>query len=117
MAFLVEGLNQGGLMSTKPITHEETYFAQLELERRRKWEFEKVANVQVLEREEQKTLHWMRCPKCGSELSEIAHRDQRVDRCEPCGGVWLDAGELEALATKEDRFLTGLRRALLDKKE
>jgi len=101
-------------MSTKPSTHEETYFAQLELERRRKGVFGKVANVQVLEREGQKLLHWMFCPKCGAELTEVAYRDQRVDRCEACGGIWLDAGELEALATKEDGFLAGLRKVFQD---
>jgi hypothetical protein len=110
MAFTVEGFNQGGLMPIKPSTHEESYFAQLELERKRKGVFEKVASVQVLEREEQKILHWMFCPKCGSELTEIGYRDQRVDHCEACGGIWLDAGELEALATKEDGFLAGLRK-------
>lgn len=98
-------------MPIKPSTHEETYFAQLELERRQKGAFEKVTSIQVLESEEQKTLHWMRCPKCGSQLTEIAHRDQRVDRCDACGGIWLDAGELEALATKEDGFMAGLRKA------
>jgi hypothetical protein len=98
-------------MSTKPSTHEDTYFAQLESERRRKGVFNNVANTTVSEREEQKRLHWMRCPKCGSGLAEIAYRDQRVDRCEACGGIWLDAGELEALATKEDGFLAGLRKA------
>jgi len=104
-------------MSTKPSTNEETYFTQLELERRRNGVFEKVANIQVLDREEQKLLHWMRCPKCGSELAEIVYRDQRVDRCEACGGIWLDAGELEALAAKEEGFLAGLRKVLQCRKE
>jgi len=101
-------------MSAKPSTHEERYFAQLELERKRKGDFERVANVQVLEREEQKMLHWMFCPKCGAELTEIAYRDQRVDRCEACGGIWLDAEELEAVATKEDGLLAGLRKVFQD---
>jgi len=90
-------------MSIKPSTHEETYFTQ-------KGVFENVTNTKVLEREEQKLLHWMRCPKCGSELTEMAYRDQCIDRCEACGGIWLDAGELEAMATKEDGFLAGLRK-------
>lgn len=54
----------------------------------------------------------MRCPKCGEALTETGYQDQRVDRCEACGGVWLDAGELEALARKEGGFLPGLRKAL-----
>ena len=40
------------------------------------------------------------CPKCGSALfaTEYGHCSYiLVDRCPDCGGVWLDAGELQAL--------------------
>ncbi len=40
----------------------------------------------------------LRCPKCGRKLEETIYRDVRIDRCIGCGGVWLDPGELEALA-------------------
>ena len=100
-------------MPVKPTTQEEAFFAKQELEKKRKAAEENAIRVQQQTRDEQQKLHWMRCPKCGSELSEIAYREQRVDRCESCGGVWLDAGELEAMALKEGGFLWGLRKAFL----
>ena len=100
-------------MPVKPTTQEEAFFAKQELEKKRQAAEEKAIRVQQQTRDEQQKLHWMRCPKCGSGLSEISYREQRVDRCESCGGVWLDAGELEALALKEGGFLWGLRKAFL----
>jgi hypothetical protein len=55
-------------------------------------------------REEQKKLHWMKCPKCGSDLEEIAFRGVKIDKCFVCGGVYLDDGELEQLAGKPGWF-------------
>jgi hypothetical protein len=56
------------------------------------------------ERAALKQLHWMRCPKCGSELDEIIFRGVKIDKCFPCGGVYLDDGELEQLAGKPGWF-------------
>ncbi len=49
-----------------------------------------------------KELHWMRCPKCGMELAEIEYRGARVDSCFSCGGMFLDRGEAETVASWED---------------
>ena len=38
------------------------------------------------------------CPRCGSEMTEVAIDHVKVDRCSGCGGVFLDRGELEMLA-------------------
>ena len=38
------------------------------------------------------------CPRCeGPTLVEIVLEGVAVDRCRRCQGIWLDAGELEAL--------------------
>ncbi|HLG16802.1 MAG TPA: zf-TFIIB domain-containing protein [Blastocatellia bacterium] len=37
------------------------------------------------------------CPKCEGTLIEVVHEDVHIDRCDKCGGVWLDSGELEEL--------------------
>jgi hypothetical protein len=42
-----------------------------------------------------------RCPKCGAALAERNIDGVTVDQCGSCGGVWLDAGELETLAGRE----------------
>jgi Zn-finger nucleic acid-binding protein len=43
----------------------------------------------------------MRCPKCGMELIEINYKGIKVDKCSGCEGLWLDAGELEAISQLE----------------
>jgi len=39
------------------------------------------------------------CPNCGTPMQRDAERDLAVDLCPECGGVWLDSGELNELAT------------------
>jgi Zn-finger nucleic acid-binding protein len=39
------------------------------------------------------------CPKCDEGLFILAFKGVEVDFCHRCRGVWLDAGELEALVT------------------
>jgi Zn-finger nucleic acid-binding protein len=43
------------------------------------------------------TVGNLECPRCGSEMNEIAIEHVKVDRCTGCGGVFLDKGELEIL--------------------
>lgn len=53
------------------------------------------------EREKQKQLHFMKCPKCGGTLAEVAHEGITIDRCTSCDGVFFDAGELDELLLKK----------------
>jgi uncharacterized protein len=92
----------------KPSEKEEEYYARQELERRRQVAKESEAARLEQEREHHRVLHFMRCPKCGSELQEVAFGDVRVDKCFGCEGLWLDNGELERLRTKEAGFSTRL---------
>ena len=39
----------------------------------------------------------IKCPRCGSDMTEVAIGRVKVDRCAGCGGVFLDRGELEML--------------------
>jgi uncharacterized protein len=88
-------------MNVKPSANEEEYFARQEVERRRQMERER----QATERESQRTLHFMRCPKCGMKLAEVTVGDVRIDKCFSCEGLWLDRGELETLRAKESSFV------------
>ena len=50
------------------------------------------------------------CPKCDTGLFVVHFKDIEVDVCPSCRGLWLDAGELEALlqrtgAATDDPFL------------
>ena len=92
-------------MPVKPSDNEEEYFARQELERRRKAANERNAAMLEEERERHRALHFMRCPKCGTQLEEIGFGDVRVDKCFDCEGLWLDRGELERLQKKEVGFV------------
>jgi hypothetical protein len=59
------------------------------------------------------------CPKCSGKLESYTFAGFFLDRCQACGGVWLDKGELEGvlreasrsrLGTTVERFLAKLRR-------
>lgn len=92
-------------MPRKPSESEEEYFARIEYERRKKAEREKQEKMAAAEKERLKKLHHMKCPKCGMDLLEIDYRSIKVDRCSGCEGVWLDPGELEAVAALEKGLL------------
>ena len=81
----------------KPTQTEEEYFARENAERLRKLAADQKKSLAQTDREKLKQQHYMRCPKCGMELKEIAVRGIQVDRCFSCNGTWLEAGELEKL--------------------
>ena len=95
-------------MPVKPSAGEEEYFARQEAERRRKVADERRARIAVEERERQRALHFMKCPKCGMQLEEIAFGDVRIDKCFSCEGIWLDKGELDSIRQKDGGFLPRL---------
>jgi hypothetical protein len=92
-------------MSEKPSASEEEYFLRQEAERRRKVAEERQAKLLTEERERERALHFMKCPKCGMQLEEIAFGGVRVDKCSSCEGIWLDKGELEVVRQKESGFM------------
>jgi len=85
-------------MPLKPSEREEEYFARMELEKLKKIEQEKHKKLAEKEKKKLKELHYMNCPKCGMELIEIDYKGIKVDKCSECEGIWLDAGELEAVS-------------------
>jgi len=62
--------------------------------------------LEKAEREERRLAHWLKCPKCGSDMKAEHLEGIEVDRCTVCEGVYFDHGELEALLTgkQEGRF-------------
>ena len=92
-------------MPLKPSDKEEEYFAREEYDRRKKKEEEKRRAMEAEEKKKLKELHYMHCPKCGMNLVEIDFKGIAVDKCTGCEGVWLDAGELEAVSTLESTKL------------
>jgi predicted Zn-ribbon and HTH transcriptional regulator len=95
-------------MPVKPSEKEDEYFARLELERKKKVEVEKLKRIAEEEKRKLKELHYMHCPKCGMEMSEIDYKGINVDKCFSCDGVWLDSGEIDLLAKLEKPALDKL---------
>lgn len=97
-------------MVVKASEKEEEYFARMEFERRKKAMEEEHQKITAENRRKLKELHYMRCPKCGMELIEVAYKGIKTDECSECKGIWLDAGELEEVAklakTGLDKFFS-----------
>ena len=76
---------------------EDEYFVKKEKEliEKLKAKQEKEAKRSIKE-----TCH-MRCPKCGAPLKERSFQKILIDQCAGCGGIWLDPGELEQVAGRE----------------
>jgi len=95
-------------MPGRPSEREADYIARTEFDRKKKIEEEKHKLLASAEKKRLKELHNMRCPKCGMELIEIDYKDIKVDKCSECDGIWLDAGELEAVSKLEKTGLDKL---------
>lgn len=95
-------------MPEKASKKEEEYFARMDYERKKKFEEERHRKLAEEEKKRLKDLHYMRCPKCGMELIEIDYKGIKVDKCSECEGIWLDAGELEAVSMLEKSGLDKL---------
>ncbi len=54
-----------------------------------------------IEGESSKSLE-IKCPKCDGTLIETDFEKIKIDVCNKCSGVWLDAGELTQIADKDD---------------
>jgi hypothetical protein len=58
---------------------------------------------------------WWICPKCGEHLSEHEFDNLKIERCENCGALCIDRGEIDLLLlfSEEDRSLAHRVRGLL----
>ena len=81
--------------------NEDEYFAQQDAELlRRQREKHEAAALEA----ERKT-HYMKCPKDGHDLSTSEFHGVQIETCPHCGGMWLDAGELQVLAKEQRQAL------------
>ncbi|HSN16404.1 MAG TPA: zf-TFIIB domain-containing protein [Anaeromyxobacteraceae bacterium] len=96
----------------KPSQTEDEYFVREDAEKKRKLAIQVKRETKESELKALKDLHFMHCPKCGLKLQEVKFRGVDVDVCFACGGVFLDKGELEHIATKEET--KGVMNAILN---
>jgi len=85
----------------KPSLSEEEYFAREDALKKEKIAREQARLLEQQQRDSLKTMHFMKCPRCGMDLHAIAFRGLEIERCMNCGGHWLDASELEKVVGSE----------------
>jgi hypothetical protein len=95
--------------SIRPTPAEDEFFAREDAEKKRRIALAVQRETAVAEREQLRALHHMRCPKCGLELQEVAFRGVQADLCFACGGLFLDRGEIDRIASPEQKgIMAGL---------
>jgi hypothetical protein len=96
-------------MTEKPSRNEEEYFAKREAELRKERHEAAAQEAASTARK----AHYMKCPKCGADLSTEDYHGIQVDRCTECHGVWFDAGEAEALLETEAGGVVSVFRSIM----
>jgi Zn-finger nucleic acid-binding protein len=86
------------MRSDKPSRNEDEYFAREDAELMRKQR----ERAQAAALEAERKTHYMKCPKDGYDLTSSQYHGVQIEICPHCGGMWLDAGELEAVAPHEE---------------
>ena len=74
----------------------------LENEYFHKKEKEIIAKMKAKIEEDDAKRLGIKCPKCDGTLIEADFDSIKIDVCDKCSGVWLDAGELTHLVGKEE---------------
>jgi tRNA(Ile2) C34 agmatinyltransferase TiaS len=78
----------GEAMKLAERAKEDIYFAEHDREL-----IEKI-KAQLQRADKQESLH---CPKCPGSLESYTFQGFALERCQNCGGIWMDKGELEGI--------------------
>ena len=100
------------MTTEKPSDREDEFFLKMEAERIENLRGQLDKKRSEEERLQKKEQHWMKCPKCGSDLEEVNYGSVMIDKCMDCQGIWLDAGELDLLTEGEAQFSKGFLRKI-----
>ncbi|MEW6673027.1 MAG: zf-TFIIB domain-containing protein [Thermodesulfobacteriota bacterium] len=100
----------------KTVSKEEEFFLKINQEKISKLRGELDQKRSEAEKNKRKQIHWMKCPKCGSDLHEVNHQNVMIDTCTECKGIWLDGGELSLLIEGQAKFSKGLLTKLFGSK-
>ena len=85
----------GDTMRLAERAKEDIYFAERDREL--------MAKLKAQLRKVEKTAIDLRCPKCSGYLEGYTFQGYALDRCDKCGGIWMDRGELEGVVRKVSR--------------
>ena len=84
-------------MLDKPSKVEDEYFAREDVEKKRKLAYQQAQVMAEQQKEALRTLHYMKCPKCGFDLHTLKRGEVDLDMCFNCKGLWIDSGRAGAL--------------------
>ena len=96
------------MSSEKPSRNEAEYFVKRDAELRERQRELVLAEA----RERERQSHYMKCPKDGYDLTSSEYHGVQIETCPHCGGMWLDAGEIDVVAHEDHPNL--LTRVLSD---
>jgi hypothetical protein len=96
------------MTTDKPSRNEDEYFVKQDAELLRKQR----ETAEAAARDAERKSHFMKCPKDGYDLASSVYHGVQIETCPHCGGMWLDAGEIDAVAHEERPAL--LTRVLSD---
>ncbi len=85
-------------MTDKPSRNEHEYFVLREAEILRK----RRAEIEARRAADERMSHYMKCPKDGFDLESREFHGVVIETCPHCKGMWLDAGELDAVSGHDD---------------
>lgn len=74
----------------------------LENEYFRRKEQELIERMKTKMQAENQKSTGLQCPKCDGHLTETNYENVKIDVCDKCTGVWLDAGELAQIVDKDE---------------
>jgi predicted RNA-binding Zn-ribbon protein involved in translation (DUF1610 family) len=90
-------------MIDNPSDKEQEYFLRKELERIKALREEHKQKQAEEERVRMKELHFMHCTKCGQRMATTSFGGVDIEVCPDCGGIYLDAGELDKIVDDKKR--------------
>ena len=82
------------MTTDKPSRNEDEYFVKQDADLLR----QQRAQAEAAALDAERRTHFMKCPKDGYDLASSMYHGVQIETCPRCGGMWLDAGEVEAVA-------------------
>jgi hypothetical protein len=81
-------------MTHKTSHNTDEYFVKQDAELLRKQR----AAAEAAALEAERKSHFMKCPKDGYDLVSSTFHGVQIESCPHCGGMWVDAAEIEAVS-------------------
>lgn len=95
-------------MYSKPTSSEDEFFARENAEKIKRHNKKLQEEGVEAEKEMMKSLHWMKCPECGMNLSSVVFRGISIEKCSTCEGVFIHHEDVEKLTGEESSIIKSL---------